>query len=81
MSKFPPGLNEAINYSYLNALYERRSRRFPMGGEIDEGPLKYKSKHAPIPLSEIEEAILAHVNLSPISNEDLEALVHFVKSL
>ena len=29
-----------------------------MGGEIDEGPLKFKSRHKPIPLSEIEEAIL-----------------------
>ena len=42
MSKFPPGLDKAINHSYLNALYERRSRRFPLGGEIDEGPLQYK---------------------------------------
>ena len=54
MSKLPPGLDNAINHSYLDALYERRSRRFPMGGEIDEGPLKYKSKHSPVPLSEID---------------------------
>ena len=58
MSKFPPGIGKAVNYSFLNALYERRSRRFPMGGEIDEGPLKYKSKNMPVSLSELEEAIL-----------------------
>jgi hypothetical protein len=57
MSKFPPGFDTATNYSFLNALYERRFRRFPMGGEIDEGPLKHKSSHPAIPLSEIEEAI------------------------
>ena len=82
MSKLPPGLDNAINHSYLDALYERRSRRFPMGGEIDEGPLKYKSKHSPVPLSEIEEAILAwnglgikNINLSdfpPHKGLDLE---------
>ena len=82
MSKLPPGIKEATNYSYLDALYERRSRRFAMGGEIDEGPLKFKSKHKPIPLSEIEEAILVwnglgikNINLSdfpPHKGLDLE---------
>ena len=82
MSKFPPGFDTAKHYSFFNALYERRSRRFPMGGEIDEGPLKYKSSHAAIPLSEIEEAILAwngigikNINLSdfpPHKGLDLE---------
>ena len=53
-----------------------------MGGEIDEGPLKFKSKHKPIPLSEIEEAILVwnglgikNINLSdfpPHKGLDLE---------
>ena len=82
MSKLPPGIKEATNYSYLDALYERRSRRFAMGGEIDEGPLKFKSKHKPVPLSEIEEAILVwnglgikNINLSdfpPHKGLDLE---------
>ena len=82
MSKLPPGVKNATDHSFLDALYERRSRRFAMGGEIDQGPLKFKSKHKPIPLSEIEEAILVwnglgikNINLSdfpPHKGLDLE---------
>jgi len=58
MSKYPPGLDAAIDHKFFDAVYQRRSRRFGLGMEIEKGPLQYKSKHAPVPLTELEEAIL-----------------------
>lgn len=43
----------------LDALKNRRSRRFGLGMEIPDGPLRYRSRHAPKPLSETQEAALA----------------------
>src|SRR6185503_18681201 len=51
-------LDEAWRHSLFDALYGRRSRRFGLGFEIAEGPFRYKSKHPPLPLTEIEEALL-----------------------
>jgi len=46
------------DYSLLNALRERRSRRFGLGMKIPGGPLAYQSAHKPKPLTEAEEAAL-----------------------
>ena len=55
----PPGLlHEVWEFPLFEALYGRRSRRFGLGFEIAEGPFKYKSQRAPLPLSDIEEALL-----------------------
>src|SRR5215468_6720260 len=51
-------LDHAWNYPLFEALYRRRSRRFGLGFEMPEGPFRYKSAHAPVPLSELEEALL-----------------------
>jgi len=56
--KIPEGFDKAINFSLLDSIFSRRSRRFGLGMEISEGTLKYKSKHDPHPLSELEEAFL-----------------------
>ena len=40
------------------ALTGRRARRFAMGMEVPGGPLAFKSKQEPLPLSETEQAIL-----------------------
>lgn len=54
-----PGLLDKVSeYPLFEALYGRRSRRFGLGFEMTEGPFKYKSHHAPVPLSDIEEALL-----------------------
>jgi hypothetical protein len=45
-------------YPLLDALRDRRSRRFGRGMEIPGGPLAYRSRHAPAPLTEDEEAAL-----------------------
>jgi hypothetical protein len=46
-------------YPLLDALIERRSRRFGEGMRLNGGPLAYNSTHAPQPLSLEEEAALA----------------------
>jgi CheY-like chemotaxis protein len=51
-------LDRLAQYPLLDALLGRRSRRFGRGMRIDGGPLAYSSRHAPQPLSEIEEAML-----------------------
>ncbi len=44
---------------FLDILRERRSRRFGLGMRMASGPLAYASRHAGVPLSEEEEALLA----------------------
>jgi hypothetical protein len=51
-------LNSAWSYPLFEALYGRRTRRFGLGFEMPEGPFRYASVHAPVPLSELEEALL-----------------------
>ena len=51
-------LHQVWEYPLFDALFGRRSRRFGLGFEMAEGPFKYKSRHEPLPLSEVEEAIL-----------------------
>src|SRR5215813_3933204 len=51
-------LDLAWTYPLFEALYGRRSRRFGLGFEMPEGPFRYKSAHRPVPLSELEEALL-----------------------
>ena len=46
-------------YSLLEALLARRSRRFGKGMQLNGGPLAYESTHTPEPLSLAEEAALA----------------------
>src|SRR6202158_1572091 len=59
MRSAPPSLMDRVwDYSLFEALYGRRSRRFGLGFEMTEGPFKYKSQRAPMPLSDFEEALL-----------------------
>ena len=53
-----PHLEEVANYSLLESLRKRRSRRFALGMTMPAGPLAYQSHHPPYPLSEEEEALL-----------------------
>jgi len=46
-------------YPLLDALRQRRSRRFGLGMKIGSGPFAYESHHSPLPLTEAEEAALA----------------------
>lgn len=51
-------LDEVWNYSLFEALARRRSLRFPKGCEIANAPYAYKSEQKPVPLSELELALL-----------------------
>jgi hypothetical protein len=51
-------LQELLNFPLIAAIFGRRSRRFGLGMEIPSGPLAFKSRHEPVPLSELEQALL-----------------------
>src|SRR5437762_5860510 len=51
--------NTLEDYPLPTALHERRSRRFGLGMKMPAGPLAFESRHAPVPLTEAEEAALA----------------------
>ena len=51
-------LKEFLMFPLSEAIAGRRARRFCMGAEIPEGVLSFKSKHDPLPLSEIEQLLL-----------------------
>jgi len=75
-------LDKIWNYPLFEALYRRRSRRFGLGFEMPEGPFKYKSAHAPVPLSELEEALLlgAGAGFSGLAFWDLPTSTHYAHS-
>ncbi|MEX2245449.1 MAG: hypothetical protein WEC75_02065 [Dehalococcoidia bacterium] len=50
---------KAWNYPLFDAIFNRRSRRMALGAEIPGGATKYKSDKPPMPLDEVEEAMLA----------------------
>ncbi len=55
---FPKGLEEALQFPLVEALYGRRARRFSLGSEIIDGPLTFKSRHKPIPLDDLEQMLV-----------------------
>ncbi len=54
----PPGLEDVLNFSLIDALHMRRSRRFSLGASIPDGPLAFASRHEPFPLTEIEQMMI-----------------------
>ena len=54
----PRGLEEAVKFPLVEALYGRRARRFSKGSELPDGPLAFKSKQEPQPLEELEQMLL-----------------------
>jgi len=54
----PHDLQSVWEYPLFEALFGRRSRRFGRGFAMTEGPFHYSSPHPPLPLSELEEALL-----------------------
>lgn len=71
--KDSPQVHDTWRYSLLDAIFNRRSRRFGLGMEITEGPTRFKSPNPPVPLGEDEEALLvaAGTGLSGIIVGDL----------
>ena len=54
-------LAEVAHFPLLAAIIGRRSRRFPVGGQIPAGALAYTSRRPVQPLSEVERALLVSV--------------------
>ncbi|SFL07803.1 hypothetical protein [Geodermatophilus ruber] len=51
-------LADLATFPLVEALFGRRSRRFALGDEIPDGPLAYRSRHAPQPLTELERMLV-----------------------
>lgn len=51
-------LEELFQFPLVDALFGRRSRRFFLGAEIPDGPLAYRSRYEPYPLSELERLLI-----------------------
>ena len=49
---------ELLTFPLMDAIFTRRARRFGLGMEIPTGPLAFKSRHAPLALSPLEQAVL-----------------------
>ncbi|WP_299754125.1 hypothetical protein [uncultured Pontibacter sp.] len=56
--ELPKGFEKMMDFSLVDALLGRRSRRFFMGAEIPDGVFTYKSKYEPVPLSELEKLLV-----------------------
>lgn len=54
-------LADLARFPLMAALTGRRSRRFPVGGQIPDGALAYTSRRPVQPLSEVERALLISV--------------------
>ena len=51
-------VKELFNYPLLEAISRRRTRRFPVGCNLEVGATKFKSESPALPLNDIETAIL-----------------------
>jgi hypothetical protein len=52
------GLENLWGFGLMEALLGRRSRRFFMGAEIPDGVFAYRSRHDPLPLTELEKLLV-----------------------
>ncbi len=66
-------VQRAWNYPLFDAIFQRRARRFPLGAEMPGELAPFKSNKEPVPLDEIEEAMLvmAGTGISGINLADL----------
>lgn len=55
---FSERIQKALEYPLFDSIFNRRSRRFGLGMELKDSTLEYRSKYDPVPLSEVEEALL-----------------------
>ena len=54
----PPQVDAAWDYPLFDAIMGRRSRRFGLGMEMEGGPFRYRSEKRPVPLDDLETAML-----------------------
>ena len=53
----PEGLTDALAYPFFQSVWDRKSRRMGLGMAMP-GTLEYASPYEPVPLGELEEALL-----------------------
>jgi hypothetical protein len=70
----PPGLRDALAYPFFQTVFDRKSRRVALGMEVGSEILEYRSPYAPLPLGELEEALLctAGTGLTGLNLGDLD---------
>ena len=51
-------VRQVFQYPLLEAIARRRSRRFPQGCNINTGTMQYASQRQPLPLNDLETALL-----------------------
>ena len=49
---------KALSYPLFDSIFNRRSRRFGLGMKLEDPTLGFESKYDPVPLEEMEEALL-----------------------
>ena len=49
---------QALGYPLFDSIFNRRSRRFGLGMKLEDPTLGFESQYEPIPLEEMEEALL-----------------------
>src|SRR5262245_1625720 len=57
-NSLPAGFQGMLEFGLVEAQMGRRAGRFFMGAEIPDGVLAYKSRHNPVPLSELEKLLV-----------------------
>ena len=70
----PPGLADALAYPFFQTVFDRKSRRVGLGMEVGSEVLAYRSPYEPVPLGELEEALLctAGTGLTGLNLGDLD---------
>lgn len=70
----PPGLGDALAYPFFQCVVDRKSRRVGLGMTVESEVLDYASPYEPVPLSELEEALLctAGTGLTGLNLGDLD---------
>lgn len=53
-----PGLRDLFTRPLLETVWHRRTHRVSRGASVPAGSMSYRSPHSPLPLSELEEAVL-----------------------
>ncbi len=68
------GLADALTYPYFQSVFDRKSRRVGLGMTVGSDVIPYESPYEPIPLTELEEALLimAGAGLNGLALADLD---------
>jgi hypothetical protein len=70
----PEGLWNALEYPFFQAAFDRKSRRVGLGMKVESQVLDFTSGYEPVPLNELEEALLciAGTGLTGLNLGDLD---------